>query len=148
MNADSLRQIYEETYGPLSESGKKKNLTELAETLSKIAGHEPPWTWRTLNGIICGHKGFSVTKELSTAMEVFVAKSDGTHPLLPRLIKITAYSINGAVEPGSIITGKSIRCPGCLVWFVPYSNLQIYCSQVCPGRPPKRRREVRAKGNL
>lgn len=141
MNADSLKQIYEETYGPLGESGKKKNLTELAETLSKIAGREPAWTWRMLNGIILGHKGFSVTKELGIAMEVFVAKSDGTHPLRPHLIEITAYSINGSVQPGSIITGKSTRCPGCLTWFVPYSNLQKYCSQVCPGRP---KRKVRA----
>lgn len=138
MNADSLKQIYLDTYGPLDAEGKKKNLIELAETLSRMVGHEPAWTWRTLNGILCGHKGFSVTKEMSTAMEVYRAKDDDIHPLQPRLIQITAFSINGSVASGSVITGKSTRCPGCLMLFVPHHNLQRYCTKECPGRPKRK----------
>lgn len=138
MNADSLKQIYVETYGPLDKEGKKRNLIELAETLSRVVGHEPPWTWRALNGIICKHKGFSVTKELGVAIQVVADRLDDVHPLQARLIQITAFSINGSVQPGSIITGHSERCI-CGTLFVPHHNLQRYCCKECPQRPPKRK---------
>lgn len=139
MNADTLRTIYEEIYGSLDAPGKMKNLRELAATLSQVAHREKPWTYRYLNSLLNGDSGFRVTPELNTALKVLGSKLDNANPLQARLVQITAFSINGNVEPGSIITGKSTRCPGCLALFVPHSNLQIYCGPECPGRPQRRK---------
>lgn len=135
MNADTLKTIYEEIYGPLDAPGKMKNLRELAGTLSQIAKRDKPWTHRYLNSLLNGDSGFRVTPELDIALRVLATKLDGANPLQARLVEITAYSINGSVAPGSIITGKSTRCPGCLVLFVPHNYFQVYCGPECPGRP-------------
>lgn len=144
MNVDFLRSVYEDRYGPLDTTpGKLKNLEELAGTLSRIVEHEPAWTARYLNAILCGHKGFSVTRELGIAIQVMVDKLDDVHPLQARLVQITAYSVNGSVQPGSIITGHSMRCV-CGTLFVPHHNLQKYCCKECPGRPLKRKAKAAA----
>jgi hypothetical protein len=137
-NIDQLKSVYQAVYGDLSTPGRLASLEELAVSLSKIVGKEPAWTARYLNSIILGHKGFSVSAELSHAIQVYAARLDEAHPLQALLVEITAYSINGSVQPGSIITGHSIRCV-CGLLYVPHHNLQRYCCKECPGRPPKRR---------
>jgi hypothetical protein len=134
---DLLKSIYQAVYGDLSGPGRLSSLEELARALSKIAGKEPPWTARYLNSIILGHKGFSVTAELSQAIQVYAARLDEAHPLQALLVEITAYSINGRVRPGSIITGESKRCD-CGVLFVPHHPRQKYCCAECPQRPRPR----------
>ena len=142
MNADFLKTIYEDIYGPLDTTPDKlKNLDELAGKLSRIAEHEPVWTARYLNAILRGHKGFSITKELGQAMEILAARRDGVHPLQVRLVEVSVFSVNGHVKPSSIILGESKHCDGCQVLFVPVVPWQIYCNKECPGRPPKHRRK-------
>lgn len=141
MNADSLRQIYEETYGPLGESGKKKNLTELAETLSKIAGREPAWTWRMLNGIILGHKGFSVTKELERAIHILSARLDGQPEVQARAREITVLTTNG-IDPGSIVFGHTTRCY-CQLPVVFNHPGRKYCFEECRLRARQERKAAR-----
>lgn len=138
--ADLLKSLYEEIYGPLDSPGKIGNLTELGKLLAEQVGRKSAWTSHHLNAVMMGYKGFAMTGELQTAIEALGMKRDGANPLQARLVKVNdIYSINGNLQPGDIVTGKRTRCPGCLTWFVPYSNLQIYCSKVCPGRPPKRK---------
>lgn len=140
MNAQFLRSIYEDVYGPLDATpGKLKNLDDLAGKLSRIVEHTPPWSARYLNAILCGHKGFSVTKELGTAMQALVDQRDGAHPLRARLIEVSVFSVNGHVQHSSIILGQSKRCKGCQILIVPRVPWQQYCGKECPGRPLKRR---------
>lgn len=137
-----LRELYKEIYGPLDGPGKMKNLAEMAANLSRIANRERPWTNRYLNSLINGNEGFALTEELYRALDAMAGKLDGANPLQAHLVEITAYSINGSVEPGSIITGKSTRCPGCLVLFVPHNYFQVYCGPECPGRPKRKGRKA------
>lgn len=134
---DLLKSIYTAVYGDLSAPGRLASLEELAQALSKIAGKEPPWSARYLNSVILGHKGFSVTAELSQAIQVYAARLDEAHPLQALLVEITAYSINGRVRPGSVITGESKRC-ACGVLFVPHHPRQKYCYAECPRKPGRK----------
>lgn len=137
---DLLKSIYTAVYGDLSATGRLASLDELARDLSKSIGKEPAWSGRYLNSVILGHKGFTVTEEMRKAIEIYAARLDEAHPLQALLVEITAYSINGRVRPGSVITGESKRC-GCGVWFVPHSNLQKYCCAECPQRPRRKSKE-------
>lgn len=134
MNAEYLKSIYEEVYGPLDAPGKLKNLDDLAGKLSRIVEHKPPWSARYLNALLCGHKGFSITKELGSAIQALADQRDGTHPLHARIVEITVYSVNGYVQPSSIILGASKRCKGCQILIVPRVPWQQYCGKDCPGR--------------
>lgn len=144
--ANLLKLLYEEIYGPMKSKGKMNHLNELGKLLADGVGREAAWTAHHLNAVIMNYKGFAITPELETAIQVQAAKRDGANPLQAHLVEITAYSINGSVKPGSIITGTSTRCPGCLVLFVPHHNLQVYCGPECPGRPNRRRERKAAKG--
>jgi hypothetical protein len=143
-NVDQLKSIYQAVYGDLTTPGRLASLDELAVALSKIAHKQPAWSGRYLNSIILGHKGFSVTAELAQAIQVYAARLDEAHPLQALLVEISAYSINGNVKPGSIITGISTRC-SCGVLFVPHHNFQIYCCPDCPARP-RRKRPAKFRG--
>lgn len=136
-----LKDLYTEIYGQSDEDtqrgDKMKNLAELAQMLSDIVKRNPPWTARYLNSILRGHKGITVSDELQTALNGLAAQQDKINPLQAMIIKITAFSINGRVQPGSVITGESKRC-ACGVLFVPYSNLQKYCHKLCPQRPKRK----------
>jgi hypothetical protein len=134
---DQLKSIYQHVYGDLSAPGRLASLEELAGALSKIVHKEPPWTARYLNSIILGHKGFTVTAELRQAIEVYAARLDDAHPLQALLVEITAFSINGSVQPGSIITGHSKRCD-CGLLFVPHHPRQKYCCLECPQKPGRK----------
>lgn len=141
-----LKSVYEDIYGPLdvpkrpgSKPEKMNNLRELATTLSKIANREKPWTHRYLNSLLNGDSGFRVTSELDTALRVLTAKLDSSNPLEARLVEITVFSVNGHVQPTSIILGQSKRCKGCHALIVPKVPWQLYCGKECPGRPPKRK---------
>lgn len=133
MTQNTLIDIYKQVYGDLTAPGRLASLEELAATLSRIAGKEPAWTARYLNSVILGHKGFTVSAELSRTIQVYAARLDEAHPLQALLVEITAYSINGAVAPGSVITGKSRRC-ACGLLFVPHHPRQKYCTPACPAR--------------
>lgn len=136
---DLLKSLYEEMYGELTPKGKMGNLTELGKLLADMVGRRPAWTSHHLNAVLMNYKGFAMTGELQTAIEALGMKRDGANPLQAQLVKVDGiWSINGNLQPGDIVTGKRSRCPGCLAWFVPYSNLQKYCSQVCPGRPKRK----------
>jgi hypothetical protein len=73
-DARLLRAIYEKLYGPFTKKGKLERLAELAATLSREAGKEPPWTARYLNSILLGHKGFSVGGRLAQAMQALASR--------------------------------------------------------------------------
>lgn len=136
-----LRQIYEEIYGPIGDTPdghKRQNLLELSQRMARLSRRPETWSYRALNGAMNEQRGFSVTHEMEVALQMIAAQLDQVNPLQALLVEITAYSINGAVRPGSIITGKSVRCV-CGVLFVPHHNLQVYCGPECPGRPTKRK---------
>lgn len=145
MNANLLESLYRELYGDPSAPGKMANLRELAALLSDIAKREKPWTYRYLNSLINDDDGFRVTEELEQALRVLAARLDQAHPLKGWLVKIEAYSVDGAVQPGSIITGKSERCT-CGVLFVPHHGTQKYCCPKCPARAKKIPPFDKAKG--
>lgn len=142
MNTDILRTIYLEIYGPLDRPGKMKNLRELATTLSEISKREKPWTHRYLNSLLNGDSGFRVTPELDTALRVLTAKLDSSNPLESRLVEITVFSVNGHVQPTSIILGQSKRCKGCHALIVPKVPWQQYCGKECPGKPKRKRERI------
>jgi hypothetical protein len=136
METNLLEALYRELYGDPAAPGKMANLRELAVLLSDIVKREKPWTYRYLNSLLNGDAGFRVTPELEQALQVLATRLDNAHPLQAWLVKIEAYSINGAVQPGSIITGKSERC-ACGVLFVPHHHFQKYCCPQCPARVKK-----------
>lgn len=137
-NVDLLKSVYQAVYGDLSALGRLASLEELAGSLSRIAGKEPPWTARYLNSVILGHKGFTVTAEMRQAIEVYAARLDQAHPLQALLVEITAYSVNGSVASGSVITGHSKRCD-CGLLFVPHHPMQKYCCLECPQKPGRKK---------
>ncbi len=137
MTQVDLLKIYQAVYGDLTAPGRLVSLDELARELSKLIGKYPAWTGRYLNSIILGHKGFSVTDEMRRAIEIYATRLDEAHPLQALLVEITAYSINGRVRPGSVITGESKRC-GCGTLFVPHHPRQRYCCPECPARPKRK----------
>lgn len=141
-NVDLLKSAYQAVYGDLAAPGRLASLEELAQALSRIVGKDPPWTARYLNSIILGHKGFTVTTELSRAIQAYAGRLDEAHPLQALLVEITAYSIDGAVQSGAIITGRSTHCD-CGVLYVPHHPRQKYCNSACPARPRRRKRRRR-----
>lgn len=127
-----LKTVYDELYHESTKS-QRHNLEELSSRMAKLVDRSEPWSYASMRGVINGHKGFALTPEMETALNMIMAQLDNAHPLQARLVQITAYSINGYVEPGSIITGKSERCV-CGVLFVRHHNFQRYCCRECPGR--------------
>ena len=139
-----LLDIYVEIFK--SDAITLKNLNDLAERLSKVAGHEPPWTGRYLNSILKGHKGFKMTKELDEAVVQLGMVLDGQSIIQAKLRPIQAYSINGNTPDGVIILGDSKRCDlgSCQVLFVKKSGNQRFC---CEAHRLKYWEEKRADGH-
>lgn len=125
-----LTNLYTEIYGPIDAPGKMKNLAELAETLSNLAGRKTPWSARALNSIIMGHSGFRVTDELNQAMAILAGQIDGQNPLQAKA-KPMELLVIGNVIPGSIVLGDTIRCLGCQIPFVPRVPWQKYHDHDC-----------------
>ncbi|HXV98622.1 MAG TPA: hypothetical protein VEC93_09370 [Anaerolineae bacterium] len=127
---DLLRQVYEEIYGPLDQTGsKQRNLEELGWRMAKIIGRSEPWSYRALNGVLNGQSGYNLTEEMQRALQALTVQMDGGSPLQALIKPIQAYSINGHVKAGSIILGESRRCETCQVLFVPRVPWQKFC---CP----------------
>lgn len=126
-----LQDIYTEIYGPIEQTGRLRNLAEMAETLSKLVGKEPPWTDRYLNGVIKGHKGFAISTEMERALHALAGRIEGQHPLQALTQPVQVLSINGYVKPGSIILGKTKRCERCQTPIVPRVPWQRYCCKEC-----------------
>jgi hypothetical protein len=135
-----LQQVYEEIYGPLdgaASGNKQHNLEELGRQMASVVGRAEPWSYRALNGVLNGHKGFTLTQEMQTALYALTARMDGTSPWQALIKPVQTYSINGHVQPGSIILGESQRCQGCMALIVPKVPWQKYCCPECRQRTKK-----------
>lgn len=126
-----LKQVYVEIYGPVDEGHKRQNLEELGQRMAKIIGRKEPWSYRALNGVFNGQSGFSLTAEMEKALLALTLRMDGGSPWQALIKPVQVYSLNGHVQPGSIILGESRRCEGCQVLFVPKVPWQRYCCQDC-----------------
>lgn len=137
-----LLDIYIEIFK--SDALTRNNLIDLAERLSKIAHKEPPWTWRYLNSILKGHKGFKMTKELDEAVVQLGMVLDGQSIIQAKLRPIQAYSVNGNTPDGVVILADVIRCynPNCQLLFTKRSGNQKYC---CDGCRKKHYKEIKGK---
>lgn len=126
-----IEDLYQEIYK--TPKFTKSNLIDLAERLSKIAHKEPPWTWRYLNSILKGHKGFKMTKELDEAVVQLGMVLDGQSIIQAKLRPIQAYSINGNTPDGVVILADVTRChnPNCQLLFTKRSGNQRYCCEKC-----------------
>ena len=140
-----LLDIYIEIYR--TDEISKNNLVDLAARLSDIAHKSPPWSWRYLNSILKGHKGFKMTAELDKALLIMGAVIDGQHILEARAHPVMVYSQNGNVQEGSIILGRSFHCKHCQRLCVGKVPNQKFCCEECrkawweaERRPPREKK--------
>lgn len=141
---NQLKEVYTELYGDFDAADprqRNRNLEQLAARLSEIAHRESPWSRRHLLSVIKAidgdpaYKLFRLTPDLADALTRLAAVAiDGDHPLAVLVKKIQAYSLNGNVTPGSILTGKTKACAGCGVLIVPHHPRQKYCHPGCKSR--------------
>lgn len=128
MKLETLAELYNQTYA--KDSRKKKDcLIELADRLSKIAGRNRPWTWRFLNSLLNGDKGFSISLEMERAIHIAEARLDGQPEVQARSRAITVFTVNG-IEPNSIVFGHTTRCY-CQLPVVFNHPARKYCFEEC-----------------
>lgn len=140
-----LKDLYETLYGPLDAPGHKKmkNLADMADSLSRIASRERPWTNRYLNSLIKGNEGFTITEELTRAIHILSARLDGQSEAQARSRAITVFTVNG-IEPESIVFGHTTRCY-CLLPVVFNHPARKYCFEECRLRAKLERRAKAVK---
>ena len=138
----NLHNIYTDLFN--IDAIQKQNCIELAELLSKIINCQHSWTWRYIYNLLRGYKDFSITTDLSRALQILANQLDGQSELQSRAREITVKAINGT-EEGSVILGHTIRCRQCHIKFVPRSGNGVYC---CPEHKRTYYKEQRnAEGN-
>jgi hypothetical protein len=99
----------------------------LAEQLSALAGHRPPWTGRYIQSVAAGTLAPSAAFAL--AIDAYGASLDDTPLLVAYTVPVTVYARPGQIPPGSLVLADARPCawPGCNVVFVKRVPWQKYC---------------------
>lgn len=102
----------------------------VAESLSRVVGVDPPWTWRYVHNVL-GMK-IDASQKFADAVLKMLAVVDGANPMMIRAKKVQVYSLN-EVSPGALVLAPSKRCanPNCPLEFVPVVPRQRFCSAEC-----------------
>ena len=125
--SDSIADLLDALDLPETVSG----YAELAVRLSAVAHKDPPWSWRYPRSVRSGT--VQASPRFRRAIEALGAELDGAPPLLAQAHEVTVLSINGNLEPGTLVLGSTKPCayPACAVRFVPRVPWQRYHSIEC-----------------
>lgn len=103
---------------------------EIANRLSEVAQHTPPWGWRYVHNFMAGN--VQAGHDFKAAIVGLAAMIDGMSLMVVqgRPVMVTAV---GTVRPGAIVYGDSRKCANvaCPVHFVPRTWNQRFCSSEC-----------------
>jgi hypothetical protein len=126
-------------HGPLWElmseydlNHSKVHLTKLGRKLGVVIGRRSPFSYKHLNAIAFGH--FEPGKDLSRAITILLAQSDGSPGTIEASMQIWSPSQAGAM----IQMLPARRCRDCLRKFIPNTRRRVRC-YVCS--PPAHRRK-------
>jgi hypothetical protein len=124
-----IGQIFIHLRPSYARSTKTVLYAEIARRLSDIAGKNPPWTWRYVQGIQSGT--VQPSHHVNHAARILLARLiDAVDvPLYSNFETIKIHAPIGAVTPGTWIIGKSRPCanPTCTIHFVPLVPWQKFC---------------------
>jgi hypothetical protein len=128
LTQQSLNLIMEYQQDLIDRLGLAPYREHLAEQLSKIAGHTPPWTGRYVQSVAAGTLAPSAAFGL--AIEAYGAGMDDTPIMVAYTVTVQVLARPGAVIPGSIVLSESRPCayPGCPTVFVPRVPWQKICN--------------------
>ena len=128
LTQQSLNLIMEYQQDLIDRLGLAPYREHLAEQLSKIAGHTPPWTGRYVQSVAAGTLAPSAAFAL--AVDSYGASLDDVPTLVSYTVTVQILARPGAVVPGSIVLSESCPCewPGCHTIFVPRVPWQRYCN--------------------
>ena len=123
-----IQSIYKDLYKDLELS--EERCEALANLLSKTVNKDPSWTSLYIRQLL--KKKLPMSGPIKEACQRAGYLLDGSPPLKAEDLKqVSVYSLNGNVQEGSIILGKSVICPVCLVSFVKVVHNQKRCSKEC-----------------
>lgn len=109
---------------------RSKDLQEIANRLSEMAGRKTPWGWKALRNV--QHRTQRASEKMKGAIMRMGALVDGmpAELAISNQVMITAV---GKVRPGAIILADSKPCayPPCGKHFVSTTPLQRYHSPAC-----------------
>jgi hypothetical protein len=128
LTQQSLNLIMEYQQDLIDRLGLAPYREHLAEQLSKIAGHTPPWTGRYVQSVAAGTLAPSAAFAL--AVDSYGASLDDVPTLVSYTVTVQVLARPGAVVPGSIVLSESRPCahPGCPTIFVPRVPWQKICN--------------------
>jgi len=104
-------------------------LHSMANKLSRVARHDPPWTWRYLRNILNGK--LQPSFEFDQAVEKLTEMSNGDGIKLGKVM--TVVWANKGIPQETVVFGDARQCktPACKIWFIPKIWNQKYCCQEC-----------------
>jgi hypothetical protein len=123
-----LQSIIEYQDDLLTRLGPGPYHAHLAEQLSRIADHTPPWTGRYVQSVVSGTLAPSAAFAL--AVDAYGASLEDVPALITYTVTVQVLARPGAVHPGSIVLSESRPCEwtGCHTIFVPRVPWQKYCN--------------------
>lgn len=152
METKTLGELYHQKYAS-DERTKKERLTELAGKLSEIAGRNRPWTWRFLNSLLNGNKGFSVSPQMERALHILAGQNGHSGEI--KLVVFEAHPDSEIFDPARLLTmgeivaivimppeewqRHSIKCAVCHEPCPRWSSTQKYCEKHSWQTPEGRR---------
>ena len=123
-----LQSVFEGLYNYEPEPGKKTDVEDLADRLSRAIGKKKPWSYQYVNSILKG--SLEPSRDFNRAVKIIAGSLDGQSPLQARLNPVPkmVYSVNG-LRDGDIILGHTRRCKleSCGIRFVPNHPSREYC---------------------
>lgn len=115
------------------EIGKVEFWELMAMKLSTAIHHEPPWTWRYVQGVYKG--SLDPSREFGRAVEILGAMVDDVPQVVADTEQVSVYAKPGTIKAGAIVMGESKMCanPSCKVFFVP----NVPWRKLCPICSPR-----------
>lgn len=113
----------------------RENFMIIADQLSRLAGKDPPWTWKYVHSVYKGYEGCKPSKRFGNAVSALAQVVDDVVPGVAG-----AEIQNVLVYPDQIPEGifvprnaKAVHCanPGCPVVFIRTHPRQIYHDPEC-----------------
>lgn len=111
--------------------------TVVAEKLSRVARHDPPWTWRYVHNLLLGK--VDPSEKFSGAILRLLAVMDGADARMVRAVRVEVLALE-PLNPGTLVLVRGRQCanPACPIEFIPVVPRQRFCCAECRRKGTRR----------